>query len=164
MNHPDYRCSGFRTSIWPEAYQLFNKSDNLFQVAWRNGDYMATHAGILSDWKIKYNDRLSYYEEKFSIDRVENLDILLNAVNDTHDRWILNTVGMVRGGNTGSVGGPLWADISEILEGGLSPTKYTHVVGHNNVPTICSQRDKNGTQVIFTDCLGKETNFLTITK
>lgn len=162
--NPDYKCSGFRQSIALELQDLFNLSRDKFQVAWKNGDYMATHAGILRKWLVKYNDRLSYYENKFNIDRVENIDILLNAINDTHDRWILHTVGLTRGGHTGSVGGITWADMGEIIDQEGCTQKHCHIIGHNKVNEITKLKTKGGANVVFIDCLHKQTNFLTITK
>jgi hypothetical protein len=157
---PDYRCSGFRQSISLELYDLFTKNTNLFQIAFKNGDYMATHAGILSDWVYKYNDRLHYYGDLFGIDLINDFDKLLNAINETNDRWILNTVPIVRGGVSGSIGGPLWTDMSEIKNGSGLMWKFTHIVGHNKVPKLGKYQHKNGPTVIFTDCIGSVTEFL----
>lgn len=129
MYSPDYRCSGFRFGIAQELKNLFTTNKEIFKIAFRNGDYMSTHAGILSDWIYKYNDRLHYYSDLLGIDMVNDLDELLNAINETSDRWILNTVPKIRGGVAGSVGGPLWADISEIKSGNGPMWKFTHIVG-----------------------------------
>lgn len=164
MYGEEYRCSGFRPEIELDLYQLFNDNEELFQVAWRNGDYMATHGGLLSDWIYRYANRLDYYSDKFGIDRVNNLDILLNAISKTTDRWILATIPTIRGGVPGSIGGPLWADISEIKEGASCIHKYVHIVGHSKVPTIGAYQHKGGPTTVFTDCLGKSDEFLILKK
>lgn len=165
-NFPDYRCSGFRVELQSDLYKLFNDNRDIFQIAWRNGDYMATHAGILSEWTFKYNDRLSYYADKFNIDRVNNLDILLNAINETSDKWILATTPVIRGGVAGSIGGPIWADISNITskEGNGCLYKYTHIVGHSRVDKITEHQRKGGPVTIFIDCLGGSGEFLILKK
>lgn len=163
---PDYRCSGFRPELQPDLYKLFNDNRDIFQVAWKNGNYMATHAGILSDWVFRYNDRLSYYADRFNIDRVDNLDILLNAINKTNDRWILATVPIIRGGVAGSIGGPIWTDISEVrnTESKGCLYKYTHIVGHSKVDKITEHQHKGGPMTIFIDCLGTSGEFLILKK
>lgn len=164
IHPPDYGCSGKRNTIKDELYDLFSKNHDLFQIAFRNGDFFSTHAGILSSWLEKYNDRLHYYADKLHIDRVDDLDILLNAINETSDRWILNTVPMIRGGLRGSIGGPIWADITEIKSGTGCLYKYTQIVGHNKVPTIEKYQHKGGPTIIFTDCLDSSTEYLTLKK
>lgn len=161
---PDYRCSGFRASIAQEIKYLFDTNEDLFQIAFRNGDYMSTHAGILADWIYKYSDRLHYYADLLNIDIVNDLDLLLNAVHKTHDRWILCTVPVIRGGVAGSVGGPLWADMSEIKKGNGPMWKLNHIVGHNRVPRLGKYQHSEGPLVIFTDCIGSITEFLILKK
>jgi len=158
IHSPAYRCSGFRAELQPDLYKLFRDNREMFQVAWLNGNYMCTHAGILSDWLYRYNDRLSYYEEKLGIDKRNNLDVLLNAINDSHDEWILNTVPTIRGGVAGSIGGIMWADTSEIKKDGCVH-RFNHIVGHNQVNDIEIYQHKGGPTVIFTDCLSKSDNF-----
>lgn len=159
-HNSDYRCSGFRPGISQELKYLFDTNKDVFQIAFRNGDYMSTHAGILADWVYKYNDRLHYYSDLFRIDMINDFDKLLNAINETHDRWILNTVPVIRGGVAGSIGGPLWADISELKSGNGPMYKFTHITGHNRVKRMGKYQHKGGPTVVFTDCLGEMTEFL----
>lgn len=161
IHSPDYRCSGYRSSIQNEVYKLFLDNRDLFQVAWLNGKYMATHAGILSDWYYKYNDRLSYYEEKLNIEKRNNLDILLNNISMTSDAWILYTIPSVRGGYAGSVGGIVWADSTEIKEKGCLH-RFNHIVGHNNVKSIEKFLGAEGSLVTFTDCLKYRDEFFVL--
>lgn len=158
---PDYRCSGHRPEIQYDAYKLFRDNEPSFQIAWLNGDYMATHAGILSNWYYTYNNRLHYYQEKFGIDKIASLDVLLNAINRTSDNWILNTVHSKRGGSVGSIGGPLWADMTEIKERKVMH-RYSHIVGHNPVPSIIVEQNTENSEVVFTDCLGSKEEFFTL--
>lgn len=163
-NDPWYRASGYRPQLQHDIQHRFMEATGLFQVAWRNGTYMCSHAGILSAWVEKYYDRLSYYSDKFGIDMVDSFDILLNAIYETHDRWMLFTVPVIRGGHHGSIGGPIWADVSEIESEPSCSFKYTHIVGHNSTKMIRDHVSKAGTKTIFTDCLSSKTEFLILKK
>lgn len=155
---PDYRCSGFRPEILHDIQFRFMHDRNLFQVAWLNGKWMATHAGILNNWLYRYNDRLEYWADKFGIDVVNEYDQLLNAIHEkTSDGWILNTVGQLRGCRSG-IGGITWADSTEIEKQGCF-YKYNHIVGHNRVDEIKKVMHKDGNTIVFTDCLGKKDDF-----
>lgn len=158
IHSPEYRCSGYRPSMQNEVYKLFLDNRDMFQVAWLNGDYMATHAGILTEWYSKYYDRLSYYEDKLNIYKRDNLDVLLNNISMTSDAWMLYSVPVVRGGYVGSVGGIVWADSTEIKEKGCIH-RFNHIVGHNSVKSIETFVGKGGPAVTFVDCLRYKDEF-----
>lgn len=162
----EYRCSGYRPEMKDDLYKLFNDNKELFKVAWRNGDYMATHGGLLSEWVYRYSNRLDYYADKFNIDRVNDIDLLLNAISETPDRWILATIPDIRGGGHSSIGGPIWADKSEIQNKNKASClhKYVHIVGHSRVDKIETYEHKGGPITVFIDCLSESDQFLILNK
>lgn len=149
----EFRCSGFRNNISKELYKLFQDNKDLFQIAHKDGEYLATHAGISKKWWGRYYDRLLYYAEKH-LDMKGDFDTILNTIKDTPDRWILGTVGQLRGG--WGYGGPIWADKSEL--GTHESSKiWKQIVGHSRVPDITTVSN-----VTFIDCLHKKLNFFTV--
>lgn len=148
-----YRCSGRRANIEKELYDLFMSNKDLFNIAHKDGKYLATHAGISKKWYSKYYDRLLYYGDKYW-DAKGDIDQILNRIKDTPDNWILGTIGEIRGGS--GAGGPLWADKSE-MGTNESSKHWNQIVGHSRVPDI-TQVDN----VTFIDCLRTRLNFLTI--
>jgi len=148
-----FRCSGFRMTYCHEVYDIFSKNKDLFQIGFKQGEYLATHAGISNKWYSRYADRLYYYAQKH-LDIKGDFDTILNIVKDTHDNWILSTIGKVRGGY--GVGGPLWADKTEMNRHD-SDKRFKQIIGHTGVHDILTVDN-----VTFIDCLYKTTKFLTI--
>lgn len=145
------RCSGFRNNISSELYSMFMDYRDLFQISYKEGKYLATHAGVSKKWYGKYYDRLLYYLEGGE-DIVNDFDSVLNRLKDSHDRWILSTVGKIRGG--WGEGGPIWADKSEVGQFD-SCKQWKQIVGHNRVGDIMTVDN-----VTFIDCLRNKLNFL----
>jgi predicted phosphodiesterase len=148
-----YRCSGRRENIAMELHDLFMSNNELFQIAHKDGKYLATHAGISSRWYGRYYDRLVYYADKY-LDARGDIDQVLNKIKGTPDSWMLSSISEVRGGY--GYGGPLWADKSE-MGANDSSKHWTQIVGHTRVNDL-TQVDN----VTFIDCLRSRLNFLTV--
>lgn len=153
INNDEFRCSGRRRNIELELYDIFNSNRDLFKIAYKQGEYLATHAGISKNWYGRYYDRLLYYCKKH-LDIKGDFDTVLNIIKDTPDKWILGTVGKLRGG--WGYGGPMWADKSEL--GTYESSKiFKQIVGHSRVSDITTVDN-----VTFIDCLHKKLNFFTV--
>lgn len=155
-----FRCSGFRPSIAQELNNQFNVNSHLFQAAFKNGDFISTHAGVLKGWMDGHSAILSYWASKLNVNKIDGIVEIINGMWNSEDLYLLNTVPIVRGGSPGTIGGPIWADSSEILHKEWIP-KFSQISGHNRVDEITAH--KRGDQsFIFTDCLSNKTNFLCI--
>jgi len=146
MYHPRYRCTGFRSLMLFNLYQFFNDNRNLFQISYQYKNYVWTHAGITNAWlKHFYNDANSAIFEKNNDSIADDL----NLCRDSRYMNILMEIGIERGGSN-IVGGPLWADSSELLDDYLD--NIHQVAGHNPQKEIWSYRD-DSSSITFVDCL-----------
>jgi hypothetical protein len=125
---------------------------DLFKIGYQQGEYLFTHAGITSKWYERYYDRLIYHCPG---DLKYNFADTLNIMKDTFDNWILGSIGRIRGGF--GIGGPLWADKSEMGKY-ESYRGFKQVVGHSRVNDIIEEP----WDVTFIDCLHRRIKFLTI--
>ena len=162
-----YRCSGFRLSIAQSLQRMFQINAKLFQISFKNGDFIATHAGITKAWFNKYHRLIEHWGSTSGIYDLEGLtkdvDLVLNHIWYTKDRYVLAEVPEVRQGNAGGIGGPIWADMSELMKYELIDN-VNQIVGHNRVERITAVTKKKGQVIVFTDCLSKEVEFLTLKK
>jgi len=152
-------CTGYRRSIENELALLFYKNLRKFDVAYKVGNYMWSHAGITPGAYRKYF--------KYKIN--DNFDILAEELN----RWFildepdLFHISYIRKGSY-PYGSIFWADKSEFI---IEPydLPFTQIVGHSFVPEISylyedekftsEKRDKK-INVFFTDVLNSKTDFL----
>lgn len=159
-----YRCKGFNVDILHDLHIMFRDNKDLFQMAYLDGKYLASHAGITKAWFRRYFDRICYWANKLDLKLETQLDQVLTDINNGPDAWILHTVGYSRGGI--GFGGPTWADKSELTEH-LGIPNYHHIVGHTPVPDIkeesyfrTSNESKMYSDMTFIDCLRSELKFL----
>lgn len=155
------QCSGFRPDLYFQLNPILLANQGAFQVAYQEGNYLWTHAGVQRKW---------YNKHKVVIESFEGtLADQLNGIYQTHYYELLFEVGTLRGGLRYNYGGPLWCDKTEMESYG--PIKDFHqICGHTPIPFI-EKIDKfeggkhyNNTSVTFCDVLkdGKEPRFLTI--
>lgn len=163
--YSEFRCSGFRLSMFLTLKQLFFENYDLFQIAFQIGEpyendqYLFTHAGICSYWYKKYKHLLEKYQN-FPL-----ADALNGMFNNSTTRALFAEVGTSRGG-WNHVGSPLWADMFEIDHTYLKG--YHQIVGHNatfrgnmvgySLPIIHLEgRNKlKNTSITFCDCLDQK--------
>lgn len=157
---PNYQCSGFRPGIASSLHYIYKENKDLFQIAYQINDYLFTHAGISSKWYNKYIKDIEDIWSSFSTDEKGtsgSFADILNCVSHTSNDWILYEVGSMRGGLRGNLGGPLWADKDETMEG--IPKGFIQIVGHTPIPTGIKEYNKvMGTtyedrSITYTDCL-----------
>ena len=164
-----YRCSGFRPDLHRALSHVLIPQKDIFQYAYGIGNYLFTHAGISQDWYLKHFDILNKWAKRMeiNIENIEDLWLVLNAIDKTSNKFILHEVGPERGGMDSEFGGPLWCDMKEIITScplfGLN-----QVVGHTNQPfisrihTFGNNYRYDNTSVTFIDCLSHRRQFLTL--
>lgn len=159
LHFPHYRCSGFRVWAQPQLSQLFATHSTLFQVAYQQGAYLFTHAGVTNRW-------LAHARKAIPAEVVVSLpeDELAGYLNYLHRqplrvRDLLFEAGPQRGGSDAQ-SGPVWADRSETRRDYLSGVHQ--VVGHTPVPDFTTVQGKSGS-ITYTDVLQTKTAFYEIT-
>lgn len=155
LHFPRYRCSGFREQAQPELSALFMKYDKLFQIAYQQGDFLFTHAGVTTKWLAHF---LAQTGRHINLPTSEvNLAGLLNEIHQQSDgiRDILFDAGPVRGGRQ-ALGGPVWADRSETKVDYL--TGFHQIVGHTPVSDFGTMGNKESS-ITYTDVLQTRTAF-----
>ena len=158
LHFPHYRCSGFRGWAQPALSTLFAKYELLFQVAYQQGPYLFSHAGVTTAWLKRLLTKTN--NETLAITPDFDLAGLLNAVHQEplKVRNLLFEVGPKRGGYD-AFSGPVWADKSETQTGYLPG--FHQVVGHTPVETFTTVGDQTGS-ISYTDVLQTETAFYEI--
>jgi predicted phosphodiesterase len=153
LNMFKYNCSGHRSEMHFDLYDIFNNNKNLFQLAFQYKNYIWTHAGVHYGW----------YHYVFS-KKIKELGIGdLNVAEQLNEAFKFNLdclfdVDWQRGG-TKKVGGPLWVDKKFI---GKKPLKHTHqIVGHNPVPEIVTYEVFNS-KITFCDVLANKDEFFSL--
>lgn len=158
-------CSGWRPTMHSILKNLFNEYSNFFQIAYQIGEqyeetrYIFTHAGISNIWYNKHKKNIERYPDLLLADRLDSM------LNNSKQRIGITEIGSARGG-WHRVGGPLWADMSELISTYLEG--YHQIVGHNPTaigyhwgfkePIIHLEgRGKlKNTSITFCDCLDRE--------
>ncbi len=140
LHYPLYQCSGHRADLQGTLGGLFQENKDLFKIAWQQGRYLFTHAGVSQGW---YKRHLSIFSEM----KKEELAETLNAIDNGKYRDILFEVGRKRGGWQ-AYGGPIWADQAETKADFLP--NYHQVVGHSRVSDFERYGDANSS-ITFID-------------
>lgn len=153
LHYPKYRCSGFRAGYQEYLTKIFQANRELFQVAWQEGSYLFTHAGITNAWYKEFTQLTTVRELMAQGGRT--IADRLNAIEDTPERGILHQVSFKRGGEHAH-GGITWADKAEIEADPLF--HYHQVVGHTPVHEVMSI-GLSDTSVTFVDVLDTLTHF-----
>lgn len=159
LHFPHYRCSGFRAWAQPALSALFAKHEDLFQIAYQEGSYLFTHAGVSNKWLT----RLLIKTQPDQPDITPGLNIAecLNRIHrqPLENRNILFEVGPKRGGMD-SYSGPVWADRDETRTDFLPG--FHQIVGHTPIDDIITYGDESGS-ITYTDVLEKRKRFYEIT-
>ena len=159
LHYPSYRCSGFRQLAQPMLSELFDEYVTLFQMAYQQGAYLFTHAGVTNKWLARLLVRIG--EQKDSITPDYDLAGLLSDVHNQSIRFrnMLFEVGPHRGGSD-PFGGIVWADRSETKTDYL--TGFHQIVGHTPIDDFTTFGDESGS-ITYTDVLQTKTAFYEIT-
>ncbi|MBN8826211.1 MULTISPECIES: metallophosphoesterase [unclassified Spirosoma] len=158
MHFPYYRCSGFRPLAQPMLSEVFEEYEGLFQIAYQQGSYLFTHAGITNQWLAHLLEKT----ENNSLSITPDYD-LAELLNDVHQRSmayrnLLFEVGPRRGGND-PFGGPIWADRQETKVDYLSG--FHQVVGHTPINEFTTFGD-TVSSITYTDVLQTKSAFYEI--
>lgn len=138
-NMGEQSCSGFRPEAYYDLHDVLRTNRHKFQLAFGIGNYLWTHAGVHAGW----------YKYEFPYDSPDVASDL-NMAFEQNVKSIFD-VSFSRGGFK-RVGGPLWADKSEITKKPLMG--YHQIVGHTRVPEIKTYDNFRGdTSVTIIDCL-----------
>lgn len=142
-------CSGHRSSYAVALNSIFKDNKDLFQIAYQQDNYIWTHAGISTQW---YKGFLNFFDEPPThLTLSEQLNLYFNSSR----YWYIAQVGKSRGGLRGDVGGPFWADKSELIDSNgtyLALEGYHQIVGHNKIADIATFEIGNSS-ITFCDCL-----------
>ncbi|AQG80311.1 metallophosphoesterase [Spirosoma montaniterrae] len=155
LHFPHYRCSGFRAWAQPDLSALFAKHDSLFQIAYQQGSYLFSHAGVTNRWLDRLTTQMGIDRNTITPDF--DLAALLNTLHQQplKQRNILFEVGPKRGGFD-SCSGPVWADRDETRTDYLPG--FHQVVGHTPTPAFKTIGDDNGS-ITYSDVLQTRTEF-----
>lgn len=137
---PSTRRDPFRMELFHNTFKAYEQYFQMFkQITSYGKKFIFSHAGINIDW-LKYNN--------LSLTKLlkMNLDELLD---NKGKKWggILEQIAECRGGEH-PYGSPVWADIRECQEGGMSRFNNSiQIVGHSRVKQVLPVRG-----IIYTDC------------
>lgn len=156
LYYPDYRCSRFRPDVQPEISNIFIEHRPLFQIAYQQGNYLWTHAGISKQWCGHHQHLLNDFQRQFA---TTDLASTLNAIALSSRQHHLHEVGPIRGGKQGIAGGITWADQSETIHDFIEG--YHQIVGHTPVNKIVTATAENGS-ITYIDCLNTVEDYYSI--
>ncbi len=144
--NPEYRSSGYRSTIGSLVESMLWSYLELFKVAWQYKNYLWSHAGV----------EQSFYEKHIASRILDGDKTIANTLQRLFEAEYppIFEVGYERGGAYNNVGGPLWIDAERLL---ASPLKgYHQIVGHNPCRTILHHTpfpDDHETSVTLCDCI-----------
>lgn len=124
----EFKCSGFNYFTHQLVASFFNKNKDLFQLAYTDGQFLYTHAGLTNSWAEQYFSDLSF--DPTNLIYVEKtLNTLLT--DNPKDLLPLADVGKTRGGyKNPSI---IWADEQELI---ADPYPISQIVGHTPMRAI----------------------------
>ena len=145
--YEDVRGSGHSANQLYQAYNLYQDNKELFRVAYRQGNYLWTHAGLSNG---SYNSYFKpYVDDIMASQKFTNLAQVLNYMWDIKHPSIF-LVPMSRGG--GSLHGSLlWSNITDTADDPLE--NYHQIVGHSRVLDIVHKQSNDDTSITYIDCL-----------
>lgn len=155
----DQSCSGFRSNMKMDLYDIFTKNESLFKLAHQevvdDRNYLWTHGGVTSGW-------LSFFENKFLNNTEHRLyDIIepyktLKLADQLNLAWEMRFYGLFyvdyTSGGYHPWAGPLWNRVTSLNNYPLH--KFTQVVGHTQQPEIRKTKVKRGSIHYFIDVPG----------
>jgi predicted phosphodiesterase len=144
------RGSGYSAKQLYRAYNLYHENKDLFKIAYRQGKYLWTHAGLSdSSYNLYFKSHVSSI---MTMKGFNNLVQVLNYLWDIKDPSIFH-IPQSRGGST-LHGSLLWADITDTWGSPLEG--YHQIVGHSKVDDITHKHLNNDTSITYIDCLNKK--------
>jgi 3',5'-cyclic AMP phosphodiesterase CpdA len=156
MHYPNYSCSGFRRSMQVALTELFTGNRSLFRVAYQQGNYLFTHAGVTNNWLNACKLRIDSSAILSVLNNASTLADGLNLVyDDFHYQPILFDVAPARGGYD-PFSGPVWADRSETRTDYVKG--YHQIVGHTPTLEFITVGDETSS-ITYTDILGHKRAF-----
>jgi predicted MPP superfamily phosphohydrolase len=147
----DGSISGFRPEMHFDLYDIFNKNNKLFQLAFQVNNYLFTHAGVHFGW---YHYVFAKAIKGKGWDDLTIAEQLNNAFEERLE--CIFDVDHYRGGYK-KVGGPLWCS-KQLID--KKPLKNIHqFVGHTPVNDIDTYRINDSTSITFCDILHKKSAY-----
>ncbi len=155
LHFPHYRCSGFREAAQQALSLLFAEHKDLFRIAYQQGNFLFTHAGVSNKWLTHFLSKTNNESSATTADY--NLAGLLNEahIQSLRIRDVLFEIGPRRGGYD-AFSGPVWADRSETRADFLAG--FHQVVGHTPVNDFTTIKNETGS-ITYTDVLQTKTAF-----
>lgn len=151
---PNFRCTGFRPEAQRDLTALFLLNKECFQVAFQQGNYLFTHAGVSNSWMNQYAELKEVFKREKN-----SMSDALNKVYHSENYYLLHDVGKVRGGIF-KFGGILWADRSETNRDYLEGVHQ--VVGHTPMENIKTFGDSDSS-ITYIDVLNTRIEFYELT-
>ena len=144
-------CSGFRGDLCISLNPLINENRKIFKIAYGYENYLFTHAGIQQSWYNRHKDLINSCGGETIAENLNNM-LQMRIAQD-----VLYEIGPQRGGDSRDYGGPMWADMHEIMDMYCSgPIEgYHQIVGHTPQNDIYEFTVNSNTSVTFCDVLGK---------
>lgn len=158
IHFPKFSCSGYRPQMRQTLTALFAEHRSLFAMAYQQGNYLFTHAGISNKWLKQFLARTGHTpaEMQGGFDLASLINRNYQQTDDLLN--LLIAIGPDRGGSD-PAGGPVWADRNETRRDYLAG--FQQVVGHTPVPDFLTVGDAGGS-ITYTDVLGTKTAFYEI--
>ena len=153
---------GFNEDLYPSLHVYYKLHSHLFQVAHQVGNTLFVHAGISQEWLTHHEPEISQRRHRLeaAAKPAQLADVLNSLLRSSGGPLLLWELTEEHGGSA-PFDGPVWIR-PDALRANLPPN-LTQVVGHTHFPEITTFRDETtGARVIFTDCLSKKTEFLTL--
>ena len=158
---PDQWCSGYRSEMRHDFFEIFNKNIDLFSIAYeiesdKGEKYLWTHAGVTSGWLEKFNKALANPSNKSLKSIIEDHDPMNRKISENLNfAWelrmkVLFNVDMYSGGIE-EWAGPIW--VRPIMLNQHPLTGYNQIVGHTPQATIYDHDIDEKTIHYFIDCL-----------
>ncbi len=125
LENRNFRCKGFRPEISGVIHHLFAENKELFNFAVQLDNTIVSHAGICADWLKRFRAVLEPYSILVTPSNVvKYMNMCLHERVSREALECIGQVGKSRGGDE-SVGGPLWADKSDL--------KKNYIYGVNQI-------------------------------
>lgn len=139
---PNQICSGYRPEARWDLQILFDHNRDLFQMAYQEGDYLWTHAGLL---KPVLGDLLKMNPE---LREIGNEAGILNEAFKMELPQIFQVDGA--SGGWSMYGGPLWVRPKQLAEEAVD---LHQIVGHTPVSELRNLKNKRDYNIWLTDFL-----------
>lgn len=162
-------CSGYDPSMHRDLQEIFLKNKDFFNLFHLEGNWLFSHAGISQGfWEFVQREYLNLGKHLLvgDLPKVYFTDLYIgqDLPQKEPKEMIFNSLWYVAGysrGGRNRYGGPLWADMNELVqlinkkEGyAYKGIPYYQVVGHTMIKDVVSVIDYEKEEgIIFTDCI-----------